>query len=120
MSALLHNSLGVVCPSCDFLNVVAASKCTSCSAPTDAAAKAGGAKSPAAADSSVPPGLKRTSPSGTHAIEAPAALAATAPSPSGKAPALGSSPVAPSGPARPTFQSSQAPAAQPAPAAGAA
>jgi pSer/pThr/pTyr-binding forkhead associated (FHA) protein len=38
MPALLTKSLGVVCPSCDFLNVVAAVRCMACGSATDGAA----------------------------------------------------------------------------------
>lgn len=55
MTAFLTKSLGVVCPSCDFLNVVGAVRCMACGSPTDAAAK------PASSGSAVqaPPGMKR-------------------------------------------------------------
>lgn len=40
MSSLLTKSLGVVCPSCDFLNVVAAVRCMACGSATDGVAPA--------------------------------------------------------------------------------
>ncbi|MDP3155171.1 MAG: FHA domain-containing protein [Archangium sp.] len=40
MPALLTKSLGVVCPSCDFLNVVAAVRCMACGSATEGAASA--------------------------------------------------------------------------------
>lgn len=40
MPALLTKNLGVVCPSCDFLNVVAAVRCMACGSPTEGAATA--------------------------------------------------------------------------------
>lgn len=100
MTAFLTKSLGVVCPSCDFLNVVGAVRCMSCGSATDGSAaktdqspKHQPAEAPRA---EAPPGLRRN----------------TTP------PELGSTPTSPSQgrgvPARPTFQSSTAPAAQPA------
>jgi pSer/pThr/pTyr-binding forkhead associated (FHA) protein len=117
MSAFLTKSLGVVCPTCDFLNVVAAVRCMSCgnatdgsSAKTDQAPKLvpqqaqplhheGSDKTvpmaQAPAKPAEPPGLRRSS---------------------GSAPELGNTPQSPSAgrgvPARPTFQSSAAPPAQ--------
>ena len=44
MPALLTKNLGVVCPSCDFLNVVAAVRCMACGTATDAAPSAGRAE----------------------------------------------------------------------------
>ncbi len=40
MPALLTKSLGVVCPSCDFLNVIAAVRCMACGSATEGAATA--------------------------------------------------------------------------------
>lgn len=40
MPALLTKSLGVICPSCDFLNVVAAVRCMACGTATDGSAPA--------------------------------------------------------------------------------
>ncbi len=106
MPALLTKSLGVVCPSCDFLNVVAAVRCMACGSATEGAATARtdvGPKlqpppelsSTAANDATTPsspvpaaapPGLKRTT------------SATTTPPPQ---PQPGRGP-----PTRPTFQSS--------------
>ncbi|MBL8924042.1 MAG: FHA domain-containing protein [Myxococcaceae bacterium] len=114
MSAFLTKSLGVVCPTCDFLNVVAAVRCMSCgnatdgsSAKTDQAPKLvpqplqvqheGSDKTvPMAKTPEAPPGLRRSQPA-----------------------ELGNTPAAPSSgrgvPARPTFQSSATPPPQAAP-----
>ncbi len=101
MAALLTKTLGVVCPSCDFLNVVGAVRCMACGSATDGATQSPVASSPStigsaaasAANNAVapaatgqPPGLRRAS--------------ATAPTPPDPTPAA-------TGPARPTFQSSQ-------------
>ncbi len=68
MAALLKSQLGVVCPACDFLNVVAAAKCMSCGATTDAPSlpapmpktdKHQAHVPEAIAPAVVPPGLKR-------------------------------------------------------------
>ena len=107
MPALLTKSLGVVCPSCDFLNVVAAVRCMACGTATDATPSAGRPEpvaksqavtvdlaatmrdeaatpsSPVAASPTAPPGLKRN-------IATPQAQPTRGP------------------PARPTFQSSGA------------
>lgn len=127
MPALLTRTLSVICPSCDFLNVVGAVRCMACGSATDTAGKPDLPKVQAASPSrplpevaevtvpmahappAAPPGLKRSTP--------------TAPTPlPGAQPALGAQPPGPSGsfrgvPARPTFQSSTS-AAQPAPAPG--
>ncbi len=117
MSVLLTKTLGVICPSCDFLNVVGAVRCMACSAATDgsvaqapAAPKAGAfAPAPRAAaveepvlDASLappqaaPPGLaKKTGPQPVY----------SGPAPTGSQKAVGGPP------ARPTFQSSAAPPA---------
>jgi hypothetical protein len=82
MVALLTRTLGVVCPSCDFLNVAAAVRCMSCGSATEGpGTEAGG-----------PPGLKKS-----HSLTPVPALGSHASSPSGAARA----PVQ-----RPTFQSS--------------
>jgi pSer/pThr/pTyr-binding forkhead associated (FHA) protein len=44
MAALLTKSLHVICPSCDFLNVVAAVRCMACGSATDGSAPAASAK----------------------------------------------------------------------------
>jgi pSer/pThr/pTyr-binding forkhead associated (FHA) protein len=109
MPALLRSNLGVVCPSCDFLNVVGAVKCMACSSVTDAPITAGRTDrhqaypSEPAAAATVPPGLKRANTA--PPIAAVPAQAAPAPQ---EAPA----PKTPTGtPVRPTFQSSTAPVA---------
>src|SRR5438309_6881694 len=90
MPALLRSHLGVVCPSCDFLNVVGAAKCMSCGSATDSALP-----------------LQRTDKHHAHAPEP----AVAAPVPPGLRRANTAPPIAavPSAPARPTFQSSNAP-----------
>ncbi len=78
MPALLTKSLGVVCPSCDFLNVVAAVRCMACGTATDAAPARSEAvaksqavtvdltatmkddTTPSSPVASAPPGLKRS------------------------------------------------------------
>jgi pSer/pThr/pTyr-binding forkhead associated (FHA) protein len=68
MAALLTKNLGVVCPSCDFLNVVGAVRCMACGVPTEAGASSpsGVLSAPsgvASAPSGVvadPPGLRRS------------------------------------------------------------
>jgi pSer/pThr/pTyr-binding forkhead associated (FHA) protein len=82
MVALLTRTLGVVCPSCDFLNVAAAVRCMSCGSATDGAAvqDPGGGRQP--------PGLRRMTP-----VPTPGGPVS---SPSGSMRA----------PPRPTFQSS--------------
>lgn len=83
MVALLTRTLGVVCPSCDFLNVVAAVRCMSCGSATDGPAT----------DAGNPPGLKKShGPTPVPSLGGPQAS-----SPSGAVRA----PVP-----RPTFQSS--------------
>ncbi len=92
MSALLLNNLGVVCPSCDFLNVVGAASCMACSAPITEGAGKGAlpkAQTPPPGDATVPPGLKR--PPETEA--APMPRTATPP-PQPAKPATGKQPAA--------------------------
>lgn len=94
MAALLTKTLAVICPSCDFLNVVGAVRCMACGAATDGSSPATRPPSqplpPAPVADAAPPGLKRTG----------------SPTPLPQA--------APRGvPARPTFES--APPAQPGP-----
>ncbi len=112
MVALLRQSLGVVCPSCDFLNVVGAVKCMSCGTPTDAPSAPAPAAAPRAATDAqpaVPPGLKRATNPGVPAVgRTPESLGASPVQPSGAR----AQPVAPPqqpAPARPTFQSSVSP-----------
>lgn len=110
MPALLTKNLGVICPSCDFLNVVAAVRCMACGTATDGSA-------PAAPRVEVP----RTSPSAVQAM--PSDLEATTPGspiptaqndgpPGLKRTASGVTPIpqvpgrAAPGPTRPTFESS--------------
>lgn len=121
MVALLTRTLGVVCPSCDFLNVIGAVRCMACGSATDgtgvpASSPSGLSQAPVSAavgaqpttaparppppppppepaPNREPPGLRRSSPT-PPPIEA-----------------LGEQPSPPSGPhrgppARPTFQSS--------------
>jgi pSer/pThr/pTyr-binding forkhead associated (FHA) protein len=92
MVALLTRTLGVVCPSCDFLNVAAAVRCMSCGSATDGAAvqDPGGSRQP--------PGLRRMTPVPTSG--------GPSSSPSGSMRA----------PPRPTFQSSSSQPATAAPA----
>lgn len=117
MVALLRQNLGVVCPNCDFLNVVGAVKCMSCgtatdAAPTAASAPAAKAASDATGEKSVPPGLKRaTNPSVPAVAPADPKRGASA-TPSAPTPVPSTPTPPPSAPARPTFQSSAAPPAQ--------
>lgn len=96
MPALLTRTLGVVCPSCDFLNVVAAVRCMACGSATDG---------------SVLPRIQTEAVNETTAPAPPLVSAPTAP-PGLKRSATGPNPVAvppPRGPpTRPTFQSSTA------------
>jgi len=113
MVALLRQNLGVVCPSCDFLNVVGAVKCMSCGTATDSpvgAAPPAAAKAPAeTGGASVPPGLKRATNPGVPAVSAAPAAAQRTPTRPPEQPAP------PAAASRPTFQSSAAPPpAQPA------
>ncbi len=127
MAALLKSHLGVVCPACDFLNVVGAARCMSCSATTD------GPSLPApmprtdkhqahvpepVPPAAVPPGLKRaTTLPPIAAVPAPEPEADPTPPPPGPsaptpAPAQAMKSLVGS-PPRPTFQSSSLPAAVP-------
>ena len=107
MPALLTKSLGVVCPSCDFLNVVAAVRCMACGTATDGTAPA------ASSRTDVMPRMQPLAEPANDATTAPAAplpnVAPTAP-PGLKRSSTGPVPVAapPSRgpPTRPTFQSS--------------
>jgi pSer/pThr/pTyr-binding forkhead associated (FHA) protein len=69
MSALLLSNLGVICPSCDFLNPQGASTCGACASSLSAPARTGLPEAPVAAQS-VPPGLRRAT-GNTPAIPAP-------------------------------------------------
>jgi pSer/pThr/pTyr-binding forkhead associated (FHA) protein len=112
MVALLTKSLGVICPSCDFLNVVAAVRCMACGSATDGTAPA----TPRAEVPRVQPAPvaaardeesnDRTVP-GAPMPQPPA----TPPAPPGlKRTATGPTPLPQRGPpTRPTFQSSAAP-----------
>lgn len=70
MAALLTKTLAVICPSCDFLNVVGAVRCMACGAATDGSAPATrppsqplpATSSPSGIAAKEPPGLKRSSP----------------------------------------------------------
>ncbi len=111
MAALLTKTLGVICPSCDFLNVVAAVRCMACGSATDGTG-------PAAPRAEVPrvqaapveaPATEqsdRTMPAAPMPVAPP-----TPPAPPGlKRTQTGPTPIPRSGPpARPTFQSSAAP-----------
>lgn len=68
MAALLTKTLAVICPSCDFLNVVGAVRCMACGAATDGSSPATRAPSQPLANpvpDAAPPGLKRTGSSPT-------------------------------------------------------
>jgi pSer/pThr/pTyr-binding forkhead associated (FHA) protein len=120
MTAFLTKSLGVVCPSCDFLNVVGAVRCMSCGAATDSTA-AKTDQSPKFVPQqpqSMNEGSDKTPTGSTQIqpkpVEAPPGLRRSGPT---TMPAeLSSAPVAPSAgrgvPARPTFQSSATPLPQ--------
>ena len=108
MPALLTKSLGVICPSCDFLNVVAAVRCMACGSATD------GPPASAVARTDVAPKLEpvaavsraendAVTPSGPVPAAAPPGLkrSGAIPTPQPQ-PARGP-------PTRPTFQSSSAP-----------
>ncbi|MEW5743248.1 MAG: FHA domain-containing protein [Myxococcota bacterium] len=116
MPALLSRTLGVICPSCDFLNVVGAVRCMACGSPTEGAGKPDAPRlqaapvqivSDGASEATVPnavahhgepspPGLRRAG------AAQPPSIATAPPGPSGSQ----------RGPARPTFQSSSAPPPQ--------
>ena len=121
MSAYLTKTLGVVCPSCDFLNVIGAVRCMTCGSATDGSTPAAAApaapvkvEAPRAAPPparepeapvSAPPGLAKK-PAGVPVA------GAVAPSGAHRAPeGVGAQPATPKPgqPARPTFQSSAAP-----------
>jgi pSer/pThr/pTyr-binding forkhead associated (FHA) protein len=102
MPALLTKTLGVVCPSCDFLNVVAAVRCMACGSATD------GSGAPTRTE--LVPRIQGEAVNETTAPVVPLATAPAAP-PGLKRSTTGPTPVAapPRGPpTRPTFQSSTA------------
>lgn len=113
MAALLTKSLHVICPSCDFLNVVAAVRCMACGSSTDGISPPTSSPSwPTAARTEVAPKLE-VKPDFSLAAEGGEATIPGAPMPQHEPPGLkrnassGSVPVARGGPpARPTFQSS--------------
>lgn len=97
MSALLLSNLGVICPKCDFLNVVGAAKCVTCGTPTAEAAAPASAGAPASKPAplaenppapsgvqSQPPGLRRTA--AAPAVKAPEPAARAKPPPEPPAP----------------------------------
>lgn len=90
MSALLLSNLGVICPTCDFLNAQGASgSCAACGQSLSAPARPAEAGSPAQA---VPPGLRRTSgpaPAQTDTLPENFEPGPTAPTPQPTAPARG-------------------------------
>ncbi|MFT3708743.1 MAG: FHA domain-containing protein [Archangium sp.] len=107
MAALLTKSLHVICPSCDFLNVVAAVRCMACGSATDGSTPA------AAAKTDVAPKLNAAAaqPSFEGNETTMPATPMPQPDPPGlKRTASGNVPTQPQGqrggPARPTFQSS--------------
>lgn len=126
MAALLKTHLGVVCPACDFLNVVGAAKCMSCGAATEGPSLA--APMPRmdkhqahvpepVAPATIPPGLKRanTAPP-MEAVSDPTPPPPTPrePEPLGPPPAASGAMKSLAGaPPRPTFQSSSQPTPAP-------
>jgi pSer/pThr/pTyr-binding forkhead associated (FHA) protein len=94
MVALLTRTLGVVCPSCDFLNVVAAVRCMACGSATDGPPESSGVREP--------PGLKKSA----HALTPVPTVGAAGSPPPGTVRGAA---------ARPTFQSSASQAAAPGP-----
>ncbi len=114
MPALLRQHLGVVCPSCDFLNVVGASKCMACGSSTDQSAVSARTDKHQAhvpepvAPAAVPPGLRRATAPSMAAVPAPEPEEPPTPPP---APAA-RGPVSGVSPARPTFASSTTPPPQ--------
>jgi hypothetical protein len=115
MAALLTKTLGVICPSCDFLNVVAAVRCMACGSATDGSAPAVSAPPPPRAEpprvvaaqvDTLPPDASEPTTPGAPIPVAPPGLApkrtTTGPTPAPQAP-----PAQRGGPpARPTFASS--------------
>lgn len=124
MPALLRQHLGVVCPSCDFLNVVGAAKCMACGSTTDQDLPTARTDKHQAhvpepiPPAAVPPGLRRAN-TGPSLAEVAASAPTPVPEPLGAAPtaptAKEARPATPVSSARPTFQSSSA---APAPASG--
>lgn len=118
MPALLSRTLGVICPSCDFLNVVGAVRCMACGSATEGAGKADTPRLQAAPVQIVSDGTSEATVPGAPAHHpapepAPPGLRRTSSTPNSQPPSLASAPPGPSGtqrgPARPTFQSSSAP-----------
>ncbi|MFZ5444577.1 MAG: FHA domain-containing protein [Myxococcota bacterium] len=103
MAALLTKNLGVICPSCDFLNVVAAVRCMACGSATDGSAAGARPEVPRVQPAPVhptPTADESTSPGAPVPTEPPAAppglkRTTTGPMAAQKGP-----------PSRPTFQSS--------------
>lgn len=117
MAALLTKNLGVICPSCDFLNVVAAVRCMACGSATDGSTvaprpadvprvQAAPVQAAPSSDESTSPG----SPMPTEPPTAPPGLKRTSTGPS--------MPAQKGPPTRPTFQSSSPTQPNPAVAAG--
>ncbi|MEW6435502.1 MAG: FHA domain-containing protein [Myxococcota bacterium] len=119
MPALLTRTLGVICPSCDYLNVVGAVRCMACGSATEgAAAKPETPKLQAApvqvmTDASSEATVRASALPGNPADLTPPGLkrSHTGPGTLQQAPPLGTVPPGPSGvtrgpPARPTFSSS--------------
>ncbi len=118
MVALLKTHLGVVCPACDFLNVVHAVKCMSCGAATDGPTTTPMPRTDKhlahvpdpVAPAAVPPGLKRANTA--PPMEAIPDAEVTPPPPPEPQPAAATQMKSLAGaPPRPTFQSSSQPAA---------
>lgn len=126
MAALLTKNLGVICPSCDFLNVVAAVRCMACGSATDGTAPAVRADVPRVQPAPVHPPAsdnESTSPGAPIPTEPPAAppgLRRTTTGPLAQPPVQQPQPPAAQKgpPARPTFQSSSPTQPNPAVAAG--
>ncbi len=119
MPALLTKSLGVICPSCDFLNVVAAVRCMACGTATDGSSPPAPrveaprvAPAPVASLASDNESTTPGSPIPQAPGEGPPGLKRTA---SGSTP-LPQVPGGRGGPARPTFESSGSKPPAPAPA----
>jgi pSer/pThr/pTyr-binding forkhead associated (FHA) protein len=137
MVALLTKTLGVVCPSCDFLNVVGAVRCMACGTATDgvttspatprveaqrpapveheAETTMPAATAPREPPATMPPGLKRSSSSATNTSPQHTPQAPTTNTSPVHIPQAPPSPATARGPSRPTFQSSTTPPPQPSP-----
>ncbi len=111
MAALLTKSLGVICPSCDFLNVVAAVRCMACGSATDGIALSTPRAEvprlqPAPVEASRVADREATSPGAPNPLP-PAPTPPSATPPGLKRTATGPTPIPQRGPpTRPTFQSS--------------